>query len=124
MVAMSAAIVGNLPLLTIYMGDRISPAVIAATTLSGTMVMGLAPIFLLCWVRQAGALSFHLAFWPGVALGVIRGVEVFGKFRILPPSLDLGSGALAAYLGVNVWGLLLAPQGSCSEPSWCQPTGP
>jgi hypothetical protein len=107
----AVAIVGNLPLLTIYMGDRIGPAVIAATTLSGTMVMGLAPIFLLCWVRQAGALSFHLAFWPGVALGVIRGAEVFGKLHILPPSLDVGSGAFAADLGVNVWGLVLCTAG-------------
>ncbi len=105
------AIVGNLPLLTVYMGDRIGPAIIAATTLSGTMVMGLAPIFLLCWLRQAGALSFHLAFWPGIALGVIRGAEVFGKHRILPPALDLGSGAFAADLGVNAWGLLLCTAG-------------
>ena len=107
----AVAIVGNLPLLTIYLGDRIGPAVIAATTLSGTMVMGLAPIFLLCWVRTAGALSFHLALWPGIVLGVIRGIEVFGKLRILPPALDLGSGAFAADLGVNAWGLLLCTAG-------------
>ena len=105
------AVVGNLPLLTIYMGDRIGPAIIAATTLSGTMVMGLAPIFLLCWLRQAGALSFHLAFWPGIVVGLIRGVEVFGKLRILPPAMELGSGAFAADLGVNVWGLLLSAAG-------------
>ncbi len=106
-----AAVVGNLPLLTIYMGDRVGPAVIAATTLSGTMVMGLAPIFLLCWMRQAGALSFHLAFWPGIVLGVIRGIEVFAKLHILPAALDLGSGGFAADLGVNVWGLLLCTAG-------------
>ncbi len=108
---LAVAVLGNLPLLTIYMGDRVGPAVIAATTLSGTMVMGLAPIFLLCWVRQAGALSFHLAFWPGVMLGVIRGIEVFAKLRILPQALDLGSGAFAADLGVNAWGLLLCTAG-------------
>jgi SSS family solute:Na+ symporter len=59
------AVVGNLPLLTIYLGDQVGPAIIAATTLSGTMVMGLAPIFLLCWLRQAGAASFHLGVCPG-----------------------------------------------------------
>ncbi len=107
----AVATVGNLPLLTIYMGDRVGPAVIAATTLSGTMVMGLAPIFLLCWLPQAGALSFHLAFWPGLALGMIRGVEVFAKLAILPPALDLGSGAFAADLGVNAWGLLVCVAG-------------
>ncbi len=105
------AVVGNLPLLTIYLGDRVGPAVIAATTLSGTMVMGLAPIFLLCWVRGAGALSFHLAFWPGIALGVVRGVEVFAKLRVLPTALDLGTGPFAADLGVNAWGLLLCTGG-------------
>ena len=84
---------------------------IAATTLSGTMVMGLAPIFLLCWLRHAGALSFHLAFWPGIALGVIRGIEVFSKLQILPAALNLGSGAFAADLGVNVWGVLLCTAG-------------
>ncbi len=108
---LAVAVIGNLPLLSLYLGDRIGPAVIAATTLSGTMVMGLAPIFLLFWVRQAGALSFHLSFWPGVALGVIRGVEVFAKLRILPSALDLGSGAFAADLGVNAWGLLLCTAG-------------
>ena len=108
---LGVAVVGNLPLLTIYLGDRVGPAVIAATTLSGTMVMGLAPIFLLCWVRGTGALSFHLAFWPGIALGVVRGVEVFAKLRLLPAALDLGSGPFAADLGVNAWGLLLCTAG-------------
>jgi SSS family solute:Na+ symporter len=44
---LAVAILGNLPLLTVYAGDKIGPAIIAATTISGTMVMGLAPIFLL-----------------------------------------------------------------------------
>ncbi len=39
------AVLGNLPLLSIYLGDQIGPAIILATTISGTMVMGLAPIF-------------------------------------------------------------------------------
>lgn len=105
------AVVGNLPLLSVYLGDRVGPAVIAATTISGTMVMGLAPIFLLCWLRRAGTLSFHLAFWPGVVLGIVRGVEVFAKLRILPTALDLGSGAFAADLGINAWGVLLCTGG-------------
>lgn len=105
-VAMIAvAVVGNLPLLTIYLGDKIGPAIIAATTISGTMVMGLAPIFLLSWLRSAGAVSFHLAFWPGVAIGVVRAVETFGQLHVLPDLLKLGSGPFALDLGVNVWGL-------------------
>ena len=105
------AVVGNLPLLSIYLGDRAGPAIIAATTISGTMVMGLAPIFLLCWIRPAGPASFHLAFWPGVAIGVVRAVETFGQLHIVPPALGLGAGPFALDLGVNVWGALLCVAG-------------
>lgn len=105
------AILGNLPLLSIYLGDQIGPAIIAATTISGTMVMGLAPIFLLSWLRPAGALSFHLAFWPGLIFGVIRAIETFVKVAILPESIALGSGKYAIDLGVNVYGLFLCIAG-------------
>ncbi len=105
------AILGNLPLLSIYLGDRIGPAVIAATTISGTMVMGLAPIFLLSWLRPAGMASFHMAFWPGVAIGVVRAVETFGHVRIFPDVLKLGSGPFGLDLGVNVWGLAICTAG-------------
>jgi SSS family solute:Na+ symporter len=101
------AVVGNLPLLTIYLGDKVGPAIIAATTISGTMVMGLAPIFLLSWVRSAGTTSFHMAFWPGVATGITRAVETFGHLQIFPDPVRLGSGPFALDLGVNAWGLAL-----------------
>jgi SSS family solute:Na+ symporter len=75
------AVMVNLPLLSVYLGAPVGPAIIAATTISGTMVMGLAPNFLLSWLRPVGALSFHLAFWPGAALGVVRAVETFTGHR-------------------------------------------
>ena len=68
--------------------------------------MGLAPIFLLSWIRPAGALSFHLAFWPGLALGVLRTVEIFAKVKIFPETISMGTGKYALDLGVNVWGLV------------------
>jgi len=105
------AVIGNLPLLTIYLGDKVGPAIIAATTISGTMVMGLAPIFLLAWLRPASALSFHLAYWPGVAIGVLRAIETFTHASIFPASLALGSGKFALDLGLNVWGLMLCIAG-------------
>lgn len=105
------AILGNLPLLSIYLGNKAGPAIIAATTISGTMVMGLAPIFLLSWMRQAGSLSFHLAFWPGLFLGVMRSIEIFAKIEIFPVQLALGSGKYAIDLGVNVYGILLCTAG-------------
>ncbi len=107
----AVAVLGNLPLLSLYGGERIGPAIIAATTISGTMVMGLAPIFLLCWLGRAGAASFHLAFWPGVALGITRAVETFSHGHVLPAGLALGSGPFALDLGVNAWGVLVCTLG-------------
>lgn len=105
------AVAGNLPLLSVYLGDRVGPAVIAATTISGTMVMGLAPIFLLSWLRSAGAWSFHMALWPGVIIGAVRAAETFGRIEIIPRGLALGSGPFAIDLGVNAWGLALCSAG-------------
>ena len=105
------AVVGNLPLLSIYLGDRVGPAIIAATTISGTMVMGLAPIFLLSWLGRAGAFSFHLAFWPGVAIGIVRAAETFGQVHVFPAGLALGTGPFALDLGLNAWGLCLCTLG-------------
>lgn len=105
------AVAGNLPLLSLYLGDGVGPAVIAATTISGTMVMGLAPIFLLAFVPGAGPLSFHLAFWPGLAFGVVKTVEAAAAVRIVPAALDLGGGRYADVLGINVWGLLFCTAG-------------
>jgi SSS family solute:Na+ symporter len=105
------ALMGNVPLLSIYLGDRVGPAIIAATTISGTMVMGLAPIFLLAFVRGAGRLSFHLAFWPGLTFGVLRVLEGALGTEIFPAGLAIGGGRYALDLGINVYGLLLCTAG-------------
>lgn len=105
------AALGNLPLLAIYFGDRVGPAIIAATTISGTMVMGLAPIFLLSWIPTARRLSFHLAFWPGLVLGALMTVESATGVAIFPAAMDIGGGKYADDLGVNVFGLLLCTGG-------------
>ncbi|MEM8504336.1 MAG: Na+/proline symporter [Cyanobacteria bacterium P01_D01_bin.1] len=105
------ALLGNIPLFSLYMGDRVGPAVIQATTISGTMVMGLAPIFLLSFVRKAGTLSFHFAFWPGLAFGVIRVIESATGNAIFPAALSIGSGKYALDLGVNVYGLAICVAG-------------
>lgn len=110
--AMAAvAVVGNLPLLAVYLGERVGPAVIAATTISGTMVMGLAPIVLLGFVRRAGAASFHLAFWPGIVFGVALVVESATGASLFPAWVDLGTGPYADDLGINVYGLALCTAG-------------
>ncbi|TVQ06038.1 MAG: Na+/proline symporter, partial [Leptolyngbya sp. DLM2.Bin27] len=105
------ALLGNVPLLSIYLGDRVGPAIILATTISGTMVMGLAPIFLLAFLPRAGALSFHLAFWPGLVFGVLRVAENVIAAPIFPAWMSLGTGRYAVDLGVNIYGLLLCTAG-------------
>jgi Na+/proline symporter len=105
------AVVGNAPLFAIYLGDGVGPAVIAATTISGTMVMGLAPIFLLSFLPGAGPASFHLAFWPGLAFGAVKTVEAATATAIFPAWLDIGGGPYADDLGINVWGLAFCTAG-------------
>ena len=111
LVMVAIAIAGNLPLLSIYLGDAVGPAIIAATTISGTMVMGLAPIFLLAFVPHAGRESFHLAFWPGLLFGVLVTVESALGVEIFPAWIDIGAGKYADDLGVNVWGLAVCTTG-------------
>jgi len=93
------------------MGDRVGPAIIQATTISGTMVMGLAPIFLLAFIRKAGTLSFHLAFWPGLTFGVMRVIESATGSSLFPEAMSIGSGKYALDLGVNIYGLLICVSG-------------
>lgn len=108
---LAIALLGNLPLLALYLPAGAGPAVIAATTISGIMVMGLAPIFLLSWIRPAGALSFHLAFWPGILFGVLLTIEGGAGVHIFPSALHLGAGRYAGDLGVNVYGVILCTVG-------------
>jgi hypothetical protein len=63
--------------------------------------MGLAPVFLLHFLRGVPPLSFHLAFWPGVAFGTLH------AFGAVPTFLAIGQGKYAELLGVNLYGLLL-----------------
>ena len=105
------AILGNVPLLSIYLGDRIGPAIILATTISGTMVMGLAPIFLLAFIPSARQLSFLLAFCPGLIFGVLRVLENALSTRIFPTWIDIGAGKYAEDLGINIYGLVLCTAG-------------
>lgn len=59
------AVVGTLPLLA-------GPSALDATTISGTMVVGLGPpVFFLTFIRGYRPLVFHLSFWTGVAFGIV-----------------------------------------------------
>jgi len=87
-------ILGSLPLFA-------GTSILKATTISGTMVIGLAPVFLFHMWKSAGRLAFHLSFWPGVALGV------WFAFGTIPEAFHIGGGKYAGLLGINVFGTLL-----------------
>lgn len=90
-------ILGNLPMI-------MGASVIAATTISGTMIMGLGPIFLMHGRKgiKPTKVGFMLAFWIGMALGIID--------TVAPDALafmDIGTGKYANFLGVNLYGAIL-----------------
>lgn len=83
-------VVGSVPLLA-------GAEILSATTISGTMVLGLAPIFLLHRIESAGARAFHLAFWPAVGIGIAVAVGWSPEWAMI------GDGKYASLLGINVF---------------------
>lgn len=89
------AVVGNLPMI---MGADI----ITATTISGTMIMGLGPIFLMHGVVKPTKIGFHLAFWIGMVIGVWDVIDASSL-----AFMNIGEGKYANFLGVNLYGAIL-----------------
>lgn len=87
------AIIGTIP---VFFGADI----LSASTLSGTMVIGLAPVFLF-WHRPMPKISFHLSVWTGVAAGILLAT---GK---VPESLIWFNGKYGDLLSLNLWGSFL-----------------
>lgn len=77
-----------------------NPKILSATTVSGTMVMGLAPVFLL-WRFPARKLSFFLSVGAGIVIGIVHAI---GKF---PSALVFSEGKYNDLLFANLWGILL-----------------
>jgi hypothetical protein len=98
-------LVGNLPLFA-------TADVLKATTISGTMVLGLTfPFLLWSWHRPAPA-AFILSFLPGLVIGVWSSTSAW------PDALTLGDGAYKALLGANVYGLMLSGVGYGLGVAW------
>lgn len=92
------ALLGNLPMLA-------GTDILKATTISGTMVIGLAPVFLLHGFVRPTRLGFHLSFWTGIGLGVAL------TLGWIPQSWAIGDGRYALLLGTNLYGLILCTTG-------------
>ncbi len=87
------ALLGTIPVF-------LNPEVLSATTISGTMVIGLAPIFLF-WNVNVPRISYHLSVFAGIALGILLMTKSF------PSELILTEGKYADLLWINVWGTLV-----------------
>jgi solute:Na+ symporter, SSS family len=92
------ALLGNLPMIA-------GTDILKATTISGTMVIGLAPVFLFSYRVGYSPLSFHLSFWTGMTLGVLLALG------LIPDSWAIGSGKYGTLLGTNLYGLALCTIG-------------
>lgn len=87
-------IIGTIPVF-------LSPTILSATTISGTMVLGLAPVFLF-WKKDFPPLSFHLSIGAGLLMGIIYAT---GK---VPDSWIWFDGTYAGLLAVNLIGTILS----------------
>jgi hypothetical protein len=92
------ALLGNLPMIA-------GTDILKATTISGTMVIGLAPVFILHGLTTPTRLGFHLSFWTGLGLGVAL------TLGWIPQSWAIGDGKYALLLGTNLYGLGLCVLG-------------
>jgi xanthosine utilization system XapX-like protein len=74
--------------------------------------MGLAPIFLFAPLAGRSPASFHLAFWPGIVLGILLAANM------IPASWAIGTGKYALLLGTNLYGLALCCAGFLLPLAW------
>lgn len=88
------AILGTIPIF-------LNAEILQATTVSGTMVLGLAPIFLL-WKLDAPKISFYLAIFTGIFCGILQ------TLHWIPTEWFWTTGKYADLLHINVLGLLFA----------------
>ncbi len=76
------------------------PQILDATTISGTMVIGLAPIFI-CWRMKVPKFSYYASITCGIFFGFLL------IFKAFPTSLCFTEGPYADLLWINFWGVLL-----------------
>lgn len=87
------AVLGTIP---VFFGASI----LSATTISGTMVIGLAPVFIFWWMKMP-KISFQLSVWCGVAAGILL---ASGK---MPESMIWFEGKYGDLLSINLLGTIM-----------------
>lgn len=86
------AVLGTIPVF-------LDAEILSATTISGTMVIGLTPVFLF-WRGTAPKISFHLSVFCGILFGFLL---IFDWF---PNALIFTDGKYGDLLWINFWGIL------------------
>ncbi|MDO7137977.1 sodium:solute symporter [Algibacter lectus] len=86
------AVLGTIPVF-------LNAAILSATTISGTMVIGLTPVFLF-WNMDVPKISYYLSVSCGLVFGIILVLNIF------PESLIFTQGKYANLLWINFWGVL------------------
>ncbi|MFD0795872.1 sodium:solute symporter [Maribacter chungangensis] len=86
------AVLGTIPVF-------LDAEILSATTISGTMVIGLTPVFLF-WKRKAPKISFHLSVFCGILFGFLLVFSWFPQVLIFTP------GKYGDLLWINFWGIL------------------
>jgi Na+/proline symporter len=87
----AVAVLGTIPVF-------LNAEILSATTISGTMVIGLTPIFIF-WKHKVPKISFYLSVGAGLIFGILL---VFDAF---PKALIFTEGKYASLLWVNLWGI-------------------
>lgn len=77
----------------------LSPEILTATTISGTMVIGLAPIFLF-WRMDAPKISYFLSLSFGIMIGIMVATGSY------PEQLYFSTGKYADLLSANLYGTI------------------
>ncbi|MEL0644116.1 sodium:solute symporter [Olleya sp. Ti.3.14] len=85
------AVLGTIPIF-------FNAEILSATTISGTMVIGLTPIFVF-WNYKVPKISFYLSIGCGILFGFLL------VFKVFPEGLIFTKGRYADLLWVNVWGI-------------------
>ena len=91
---LSMAIIAVLGTIPVFLDAEI----LSATTISGTMVIGLTPVFLF-WKLKAPKVSFYVSVLTGIVFGFILVLGIF------PKQLIFTEGKYADLLWINVWGI-------------------